>query len=380
MLLPLWRNRLNLGTGFDLIACETRLPAVTGIVTNPMPMNIQQGDFKFLRIGSAEEFDHALNISTRASGESTLIPSGTKLEFKRHFKVSSQATFCILRVLGMNAYQRLQVTSFTQEARDLQKNGDKKAFRARFGDGFLSGQLTGIEFFGVIRIEANTIERQLELAAQIQASCELENGVVSTTFKDRLSSAEHQISMAAYQKGGLVSVCDSLSDLVAMANDALDDWYNQKNYPFATEVDPYHAPESPGDTSTFSNIEAARQCIASMTQHSRYLETMLNDIDFVSRNLQWFEKASIPELHLTRRAVCNELTKISEHAKMCATDPDISKNYSPTHLQFEIPSRKHGSKLIGTCRESLKQNKHPEEIKGFFPAMKYISVGNFEIP
>jgi hypothetical protein len=380
MSLSLWRNSPNLGAGLDLIACETRQPAVTGIVNNPMPEDIQQGEFKFLLIESAEAFDHALNIGTGTDGQSTLLPSGRKLEFRRHFRFSLQATYCVLRVLGMNAYQTLQAPAFTLDARDLLKNGGKNAFREHFGDGFLSGQLSGIEFFGVIRIEANTIGRQLELAAQLQASCELDKAVVATTFKEKLSSAEHRITMAAYQRDGLVTVCDRPEDLVAMANDALDDWRHQKGYPFATEVDPYYALGSPENPSAFLNIESARQCLASLAQHAQRLETMLNDIDFVTRNLQWFEKANIPELQLARKAVCNELGKITEHAKRSTADPGDPQKYLPNYPQLEIPPRKLASTASDVRRGSLLQTEQPEEKQRFFPAMKYIRAGNFEIP
>ena len=379
MSLSLWRNSPNLGAGIDLIACETRQPAVSGIVNHPMPEDIQQGEFKFLRIDSPAEFDHALNIGTGTAGQSTLLPSGRKLEFKRHFRFSSQATHCVLRVLGMNAYQTLQAPAFTQDARDLLKNGGKKAFREQFGDGFLSGQLSGIEFFGVIRIEAHTIERQLELAAQLQASCELDQAVVATTFKEKLSSAEHRITMAAYQQDGLVTVCDRPEDLLAMANDALDDWRHQKGYPFATEVDPYHALGSPLDCSSFMNIEPARQCLASLARHAQHLETMVNDIDFVTRNQPWFEKANLPELQLARRVLCNELCKISEHVKRCSADPDHALVYAPTFPQFEIPPRKLAPTTIDDRKGALLQTQPSQEEPGFFPAMKYIRVRNIEI-
>jgi hypothetical protein len=374
----LWRNCPRLGAGFDLMAHEARQPAVTGIVNNPMPEDIQQGEFKFLRIDSTEAFDHALNIGTGPTGQSTLVPSGRKLEFQRHFRFSLQATYCVLRVLGLNAYQTLQAPRLTQDARNLLKNGNKRAFREQFGDGFLSGQLTGVEFFGVIRIEANTIERQRELAAQLQASCELDKAVVSTAFKEKLSNAEHRITMAAYQRGGLVSVCESPEDLVAMANDALDDWRHQKGYPFATEVDPYYA--SPENPSAFLNIEPARQCLVSLAQHAQHLETMLNDIDFVTRNPQWFEKANIHELQLARKAVCNELGKITEHAKRTTADPGDPQDYLPNYPQLEIPPRKLAPTAIEVRRGSLLQTKQPEELQRFFPAMKYIRAGNFEIP
>jgi hypothetical protein len=383
MSISFWRNSPNLGAGLDLIACETRQPAVTGTVNNPVHEDIQQGEFKFLRIESPEAFDDALNIGTGTgtgtAGQSTLLPSGRKLEFKKHFRCSSQATFCVLRVLGMNAYQRLQTPAFTRDARDLLKNGGRKAFREQFGDGFLSGQLTGIEFFGVIRIEANTAERQLELAAQLQASCEMDQAVVSTTFKERLCSAEHRISMAAYQRGGLVSVCDSPGDLMAMASDAMDDWRHQKGYPFATEVDPYHALGSPADSSPFMNIEPARQCLASLARHAQHLETLLNDIDFVTRNLQWFEKPNLPELHLARRAVCNEIGKVNEHAKRCSDDPDNPQDYSPTCPPFEMPPRKLASSAVDVRKGALLRTQPRQENPAFFPAMKYIRAGNFEI-
>lgn len=379
MSLSHFRNSPNLGAGIDHMTCETRQSAITGTVNNPMPEGIQQGEFQFLRIDSMEAFDQALNIGTIFNGQSTLLSNERKLEFKRLFKVSSQATYCVVRVLGLNACQALQAPTFTKEARSLLKVGGKKAFREQFGDGFVSGQLSGIEFFGVIRIEACAVERQRELAAALQAGCRLDDTVVSIAFKERLSSAEHRISMAAYQRGGLVSVCDSPLDLMAMASEAMDDWRHQKGYPFAAEVDLYHSLGSPGEPSPFVDIEPARQCLARLARHAQHLETLLNDIDFVTRNLPWFEKANLPELHLARRAVCNEIGHIHAHAKRCTDDPDNPMDYSPTCPRIEIPERKAASSTAEVSRGALLHTKPPQENPGFFPAMKYIRAGSFEI-
>ena len=103
MSLSHFRNSPNLGAGIDHMTCETRQSAITGTVNNPMPEGIQQGEFQFLRIDSMEAFDQALNIGTIFNGQSTLLSNERKLEFKRLFKVSSQATYCVVRVLGLKA-------------------------------------------------------------------------------------------------------------------------------------------------------------------------------------------------------------------------------------------------------------------------------------
>src|SRR5262249_6461807 len=130
----------------------------------------QSGDSNFLLVQSSDDYDQALDINAEAGGGFGLFAAHGKFSFKQRCKVSSQATFCVIRVRATHPYQQLVDPKLSTDAWELLANRNEKRFRERFGDLFISGQFTGVEFYGVARIEAKTVERQLDIAASIQAS------------------------------------------------------------------------------------------------------------------------------------------------------------------------------------------------------------------
>ena len=221
MPLVVWQEGMALGFGYDEVRGDPKQRAVVGRSGPPDNAAGQSGEFNLVLLKSAEEFDEALDISARVGGGFGLFQGSAKFGFKKRCKVSSEAPFCALRVVAINAYEQLTNPELTEEAQTLLRNGNMKRFRERFGDRFISGQVTGVEFYGVVRIEAREVTRQQEIAAKIQASYGFfVNGGASVSFNEQMSSSEHRIEIATYQKAGLIQTCTSLAELFAPAKGA----------------------------------------------------------------------------------------------------------------------------------------------------------------
>ena len=81
------------------------------------------------------------------------------------------STVCVLSFHAINAFETFHgEVELAKDAEELLRLGDKKRFRDRFGDCFVSGRFTGGEFFGTIRIETEATERDEEIAVAINAS------------------------------------------------------------------------------------------------------------------------------------------------------------------------------------------------------------------
>lgn len=339
-----WQPGLNYGTGYDNVRGDAKQPAVVGGHAPIDGAAGQQGDFAFVNINAESDFDQAADIDVKIGGGFGLIGGSAKFKFKERCKVSSQATFCMVRVNALNAYEGIVDPKLAPEAWELLSNANSKRFRERFGDLFVSGMFIGIEFYGVVRIEAQRVERQKEIAASVEASYGMfASGEANVGFKESMSSAEHKIEVFVYQKGGSVEICKGIPDLFRLASNALNEGRAGRGYPFAVTLDPYNELKLPNDDASFVEIEAARRNLARLSDHMRALQRMQNDIDFALRNQAWFQDLDAAKLNAMNDQISAELNRIVEQADICSRDFAACKDYSPDYPQMPELVRKDGA-------------------------------------
>ncbi|WP_114391907.1 hypothetical protein [Oleisolibacter albus] len=339
-----WQPGLDYGTGYDNVRGDAKQPAVVGAHRPIEGAAGQQGDFAFVNINSESDFDQATDIDVKIGGGFGLFSGSAKFKFKERCKVSSQATFCVVRVSALNAYEGLVEPKLAPDAWDLLNTGNSKRFRERFGDLFVSGLFIGVEFYGVVRIEAMRVERQKEIASSVEASYGMfASGEANVSFKESMSSAEHKIEIFVYQKGGSIEICKGIPDLFRLATNALNEGRGGRGYPFAVTLDPYNELKLPNDDASFVQIEAARRNLARLSDHMRALQRMQNDIDFALRNQAWFKDLDIPTLNTVNDQISAELNRIVEQADICSRDFEACKDYSPDYPQMPALVRLEGA-------------------------------------
>lgn len=338
-----WKANLKPGAGYDTLKGDARQEGVTGQMAPPAQAG-EAGDFNLLLVKSTEEFDNALDINVEVGGTAGLFGGSAKFDLKKRSKVSNSATFCVLRVVSHHAYQQLERPMLTEEAKHLLRTKQTVRFRERFGDRFVSGMVSGVEFFGVVRIEASSEQRQLDVASRIQANYALvASGKAGVDVKEVSSSSEQRIEIFTYQRGGQVSVCQSVEDLFKLAQKALDDGRKGLGYPFAVELDDYKELNLPDDAASPIDIAFARATLRKLAAHAEALDRMANDIDFVLRNPAWFDGVDTAKLNAANKAIAAELNTLRDRAETCATDADKCEAYAPTYPEFVMPNRKAGA-------------------------------------
>ncbi len=339
-----WQPNLDLGAGYDRLSGEAKQIGVLGEMAEDPEAAGESGEAGFLLIQSPEEFDAALAIDAEIDVGVGPFGGSAKFGFRERSKVSSQATFCMVQINMTRAYERLRNPVLSDDASSLIADGKSERFRKRFGDGFVSGRWTGLEFYGSIRIEAKEQQRQLEIASEIQASYGLAiSGEASMAYSKNEKSAEHQIQVSVFQKGGLVALALKLDDLTAMAQQALGDARGGRAYPFAVELDPYDELKLPNDDASFVDVEAARSSLTKLASHKLELERISNDIDFVLRNQGWFEDPDVARLNAANKQIANELNAVRDAARICSRDYAACKAYAPEYPELELPPRKLGA-------------------------------------
>lgn len=339
-----WSEGLRAGAGYDCVRGEAKQEAVIGELA-PMPDAAgQSGEMTYIQTQTSDEVDTALEIDAEVKVGVGPFGGSAKMSFREKCKVSNEATFCVLSVNAYNAYQQLVRPRLSDEAKALLATGKTERFRERFGDNFVSGQWIGVEFYGVVRIEASTREKQVEIASKVSASYGLAaSGSASVGFGESMSSSSHKIEVYTFQKGGTVNVCRSIEELIGNARAVLEGSRAGQGYPFEVTLDPYTELELPNDNASLIQTEAAERAVRAYAKHIRDLTKMANDIDFVRRNPAWFENADMKRLNDAAKLIASEINTLSDRADICSRYFDQCELYSPSYPEDVLPKRKTGA-------------------------------------
>lgn len=340
-----WAPGLRVGAGYDIVRGEEKQEAVVGTIERPINAAGQQGEMSFVLATNSDEVDKALDINASINVGVGPFSGSAKMKFHESCKVSNQATFCVISVNATNAFEQLVSPKLTPEALVLLAAGKKDRFRERFGDSFVSGQFSGIEFHGVVRIEASQVERQKQIAGEIQASYGfMASGKASVDFKEKMSSSSHRIEIMVYQSGGEVSICTSVEEMMAAARKALEDGRNGKAYPFQVTLDPFSELELPNDSASLIDTEMASKAVKAAMAYIADLRSLLNDIDYVRRNREWYKKEQFNMNALNDQAalVTSEINRLWQAADMCSKHFDRCEMAVPKYPDFVEPERIEG--------------------------------------
>lgn len=357
-----WLPNLVPGAGFDSLLGEAKQVGVTGQLELQTGAGGQDGDTSFRILQTSDEFDSELGISAEVQVGLGAFGGSAKFGFKERNKVSAQATFCVIRVYALNAYQRYAGPKLSDEAWKLLENNNKDRFRERFGDYYVSGQRTGVEFYGVIRIEAESVEEQKNIATAIQGSYGAAvRGQGSVSYNENMRSSRHEIEASTFQKGGRVALAVTLDELIAQARSALEQSRTGEGFPFAMELDHYGELALPNDDAHPLDVAAARENVASMATHSQELKRMRNEIDFVLRHQGWFIRPDARTLNDTVSNINKELDELHKRAKICATKFAECTFYSPNYPEVILPERRADNyrsipKVIGMKNNDASEN------------------------
>jgi hypothetical protein len=329
------------GGGFDSLRGDPKQRAVTGILVPPINAAGQKGGTSFLRINSVEEFEQALSVGVEIDVGVGLFGGSASFDYKSQCKVSKEATFVMVRITAINPYERLSEPKLDSEAWELLANKNYKRFKERFGDKWVSGQTTGLTFFGTVRIEASSKSKQEQIAADIEASYGFfASGSASIDSSTSMKSSDHRIEIIVQQSGGEIHLCDSIEKLFESARQALVDARQGKAAPFAVQVEDYAELKLPDDDASALDLEFARIQLKKMLQQMHDLETKANDIEFVFRNRGWFEDFTDSVLNDAADSISDEINRVREAANVCSRDPSKCRSIAVKHPQYALPKRR----------------------------------------
>jgi len=331
-----WTEGIAAGNGYDNVTGDAKsATAVRGDlgVAFVEAGGGETGGFGYTKVDQTDQFDTAIGLDVEVGGGLDGVIGGrAKFAFKNKCSVSSASTFCIIQTNMKSAFKQIKDPRLDTEAWDLIATGKMDRFRERFGDLWVSGYYTGVEFYGVVRIEAISKVRELEIAADVEASyaCMAE-GSASFNFKSGMSSKEHELSIVTYQQGGKVGTASTLEEMLQACQRALAEGRSGSASPFGVSVDPYSELKLPIDDASFMEIEQARLELKRLKKNAESLRDYQNQIDTVLRHQEWYaglDDAKIAQLNTTNQDLAHVLQKTIELATKITKDPKVVKEGS----------------------------------------------------
>jgi hypothetical protein len=335
-----WRDDFFPGCGFDSLRGDPKQQAVIGKLVKPESAAGQKGGTSFIQVRSVEEFDRAISLGVDIDVGIGLFGGSAAFDYKNQCKVSTEATFVMIRVVAINPYERLAEPALTPAAWELLENKNTTRFKQQFGDTWVAGQTTGVTYFGTVRIEAASRAEQQSIAAQIEASYGFFNkGEADLHFDLSKHSQTSRIEIFVQQNGGEVALCTSVEELFTGARDALQKAREGKAAPFAVQVNKYNELKLPEDDDTGLDVEYAHKALTRYLSDLQSLETRLNSIRYVFDHANWYVPFDPGPLNEAMAQIAEQMNKIREAADVCVKDAKSCIVITPEFPAYTIPQR-----------------------------------------
>jgi hypothetical protein len=335
---------MDLGKGFNKLSGDVKVsPAVRGKAGPSPGAGGQKGGYSFTIVKGSEEFNQVLEVGASVSAGVGAFRASAKAKFAESCQVSSMSTVCVLSFHAINAFETFHgEVELASDAEELLRLGDKKRFRDRFGDCFISGRFTGGEFFGTVRIETESTERDEEVAVAINASFGPFNasGKVDKKTSEKLS--REKIEILTWQTGGLDEPVFTLEELFERAKTIARQIGKSGGTPISVTLDGYDELKLPTDNISSVEEANAREVMRQLERDYHALLECQHDIDFVLRNQDYFKNVRVKALNQASKQIASDLNKIAEPADVCSRDFDKCQLFSPSFPDMEklIPERK----------------------------------------
>jgi hypothetical protein len=339
-----WLPGMELGKGFSKLSGDVKVsPAVRGETGPSAGATGQKGGYSFEVVTGTEEFNQLLEVGASVSAGLGPFRASAKAKFAERCKISTMSTVCVLSFHATNAFETFHgEIELTPDAEELLRLGDKKRFRERFGDCFVSGRFTGGEFYGTVRIETENEEKDEEIAVAINASYGpfKASGNVDKSLSEKYS--REQIEILTWQTGGSVEPVFTLEELFERAKAVARQIANRGATPISVTLDGYEELKLPTDDISSVEEAHAREVMRQLEKDYHGLLECQNDIEYVLRHQDYFKNVKVKALNNANKQIAADLNTIVERADACSRDFEKCELFSPTFPDMEklLPDRR----------------------------------------
>src|SRR5712691_8649590 len=180
-----YRHGYDFGVGVRSASGSPMGLSIAGTPTTIAEASGGSGGFQMLRVQTTEELESHLGISVDASGGVGLFSASDRFSYAKDCKVQSSSISVLLYCTKQFGFMQIKNPSLGPEAGQLVSDGKVDLFDERFGDCFVRGISTGGQFYGLVRIDAQSKESRQNIENSLAGSY----GPFSADVQVKLSEA-----------------------------------------------------------------------------------------------------------------------------------------------------------------------------------------------
>jgi len=251
--------------------------------------------FDVQRIQSTEELERALGIDAEASyGSGCFGPKvSARFSYAKKTKVQSSSLFMLVSTRVDLAFLSIDEPVLNRDAQGLVSN--PAAFKARYGNMFVRGIGRGGLFIGTMRIETQSSEESLDIAAELKGSYGLFSADIKAKFSEMQKKYKSSTYIDMYHEGGPIGlkVTDLTNplDLLDNANRFLDSFNTDADkfaVPYFVTLAPIAIAQGPLPPNSADLEHAQDVLVACSKARSRNLDKV-NLLEYILDNQSRFE-------------------------------------------------------------------------------------------
>jgi hypothetical protein len=331
-------------------------PMAEGVVGTPTPVQGApgaSGRFQMSKVQTTEEMESHLGISADVSGSVGLFSASDRFSFAKDCKVQASSITLLLLCTREFGFVQIDTPALSNDAAALVASGNLALFQDRYGDCFVRGLTSGGQFYGVIRIDAQSAETRQKIENSLSGSYGPFSADVAVQLSEAMKSSRSSAEVYLYYEGGDVKTKPQTpEELFAAANEWSNTLQSQPR-PYAVTLAPYiiaSGPEPPNK----ADLEHQHDVLARCAKLRSATLDKLNLVDYIldtAHRAEFQFDPQGPDLAALQAGLSSDLDVIAKTASFAidnpvnALDPEGfartrlgMPNYTLTILPANLPS------------------------------------------
>lgn len=322
-------------------------------------MNVsgQEVVFSLIQIEDSLSLNQHLQISASASLKADIFGASGKANFSKSVKVNDYSMYALASVFVRNNAYRIRNVKLKPEVYELYAK-DKERFHNRCGNTFVSGYITGGEFFSIIEIKTNSQAEKRSISTELTGSYGIFSG--SAAFKQKLEqiAKKNRIHVYVMHTGGTGEIINITPDtMITQATNFPKTVESDKARPVLATIQSYETLKLPAGITPLDR-STQQEVILELARLNSYAQKQLANIEYILFQPNEFKNPNVQSLNQTANLTRELLNKVRRIARACYNDIDAC--VLPTSLKLSsvnLPDR-----YATVTKDTAEQNALEEEI------------------
>lgn len=278
---------MKIGLGYNRLTGDSLpTPAVQGTsMTSVQDAHGQEVTANCTITEDVENLYKSLGISVDAGGSYMGFSGSAKVNYLNSCDFSSFSTYVIVRVSVKNPTKTIDSPTFSPDADELLVNNNPERFRQRFGDSFISGVLTGGEYFAIYQVTGSDQKEKESMASKINAAFKspLVSANLNVEIKNETEkSKSHLEVICRVFRQGTISTADlNAEDIMKSAKDFPLGVSQDKAFPYAVLLQSYDVLKNPNDQFAYVNIQNQQDVLEDLAKKRFEFLALRDDLRYI---------------------------------------------------------------------------------------------------